>query len=1292
VIAFSGVYARAAITHEYLSQITEVPAGSGAPFTGPLSSSGIGGLTVDGAVLYLADGAGSDNEYRLDKFDASSGAFLAQFPQAPSSIGFLNQGVAVGHATGETQVYVAGDENNTETSGGVVAVFDAAGALQGAPWNGGDTPSTAFGCFACRDPGDVAVDNSSVPDDWASGNVYVADVQHAAVDVFKPEAKGGEKYRTQLTGVSPTEPFIEPYKVAVSPFNGDVLIADQRAEGSFQTSPLIVVDVFKPGVLENEYEYVGELTGPAGPYGKVTGIAADGSNGDIYVADGQGVDQYSAAGAFLGRITGAGTPAGGLTETGAVAVDPNPANHRVYVSDRTPNVDSWVDVFGPSLVIPDVTTGDASGIGVNSITLNGTVNPNEAGSVTCQFVWGVTSSFGQTVPCSEPVADGNSPVAVHAELTGLQPDTTYHYRLQASNAKGTNPGEAAQDHVVTTLGAGIHATSTSDVTSASVTFDATIDPNGSPTTFYVQFGTSTAYGQQAPRPPGDTVGASKGDMEVSVHVQQGISPGTTYHYRVVAVSEIEVSPGVVETREFPGPDETFTAQTAAGGLMLPDGRQWEMVSPAEKMGAQILAIGQYSSEGAVIQAAAGGDALTYMTVSPVTANPEGYTNYNQVFSARGSGGWRSQDIGLYHDSATGASVGEGNEYRAFSEDLSSGLVQPFGAFIPSLSDEASEQTSYLRSIVTNGDVNSPCVNSCFRPLATGMAGHANVPAGTVFGEEGQCPPKLLCGPLFLGATSDLKHVVLTSVASLTSTSTGGEQGLYEWSGGELALVSVLPGGGVAGGTPVLGAGLGLGGSVRRAISDDGSRIVWSEFYGQKRLYIRDMAKGVTVQLDAAQGGSGEGAGVFQIASNDGSRVFFTDEQHLTANSGGQTNEPDLYECEMVVEAGELKCKLSDLTPASFEKHFGGVKGVVGASDDGSWVYFVDGTTLYVHHEGTTKIVAILSGSDEPDWKFVDFAGGTARVSSDGRWVAFMSQRELTGYDSHDAVTGTPDEEVYLYDAQADGGSGRILCASCNPTGARPAGTELGPNSLVEAGDRWYSLRQPLAANVPGWVPSGEGVFHQPRYLADDGRLFFDSSDGLVPQDVNGAEDVYQYEPIGVGDCATSSVSFSVRSDGCVGLVSSGGSGEESAFLDASATGGDAFFLTTAKLSGADRDTTLDVYDAHECTPGSSCFAVPSVQPPACDTGDSCKAAPSSQPGVFGAPSSATFSGAGNVTPESKPVVRSKALSRAQKLARALKECRKRKGKQRRAVCVRRAEARFARRGSLRVNASGKGGR
>jgi hypothetical protein len=1299
VVAFWGVSARAAVTHEYLSQITEVPAGSGAPFTGPFLAHGIGGLTVDGGELFLADGGNSGSEYRTDTFDASSGVFISQFPQAPSSLAFLNQGVAVGHATGETQVYVAGDEHNAGTSGGAVAVFDAAGNLQGAPWRGADTPSAAFGCFACSGTGDVSVDNSSALGDWASGDVYVADPQNAVVDVFKPLAKGGEEYRTQLTGISPSEPFSKPYKVAVSSFNGDILIADNRGELS------AVVDIFKPGTLENEYEYVGELTGPAGPYSVVTGIAADGSNGDIYVAGRSGVDQFSATGAFLARITGAGTPSGvfrpvgGSSETGAVAVDP--VTHRVYVGVSGGTVPSFVDVFGPSLLVPDVTTGEASGVGVESAAFNGTVNPDEAGSATCQFEWGSTPSLGQTAPCSAPVANSGEPVAVHAEVTGLAPDSTYYYRLQATNANGTNGGEAFQPDEVTTLGAGIHDTSASDVASSSATLDAKIDPNGSPTRIYFQFGTSTAYGGLAPEPPGRAVGSGKGDVEVGVHVQQGLSPFTTYHYRVVAVSEIEVSPGVVETREFTGPDETFTTQGVNSGQLLPDGRRWEMVSSPEKQGTQILAIGQYSSEGAVIEAAASGGAITYMTAAPTEAKPGGYANYEQVFSARGASAWTSRDISPPHETAAGVAIGYGEEYRFFSEDLSLGVDQPFGAFTRSLSTEASEQTPFVHTDFLNSNATDPCADSCYRPVVSGAPGHADVPSGTKFGSDTGCNGGLyvICGPVFVGATPDLSHVMVTSEGALTSTPVPGEDGgkwsLYEWSDGKIQLVSMLPDGDAATepspGSPAVGAG-GLGGRIggvdsRRAISDDGSRVVWS---AEEHLYLSDMSlgkSGKSVQLDVVQGGSGEGqpSPLYQIASVDGSRVFFTDEQHLTADSGGRGGEPDLYECEIVLVASGLECRLSDLTPST-----GGAPayagGVVGASEDGSWVYYIAGTTLYLRHDGLTRTVAVLSYADRQDWES-DLM--TSRVSSNGRWVAFMSQRELTDNNTHDAITGEPDEEVYLYDAEANGGAGKLACASCNPTGARPVGVEGRTDNVADVGS-WSSL---VAANIPGWTPFWlKGSLYQSRYLSDSGRLFFNSSDGLVPQDVNGAEDVYEFEPPGVGGCSTGSVLFSTRSDGCVGLISSGGSSEESGFMDATANGSEVFFLTTAKLSSADRDSAIDLYDARECNAGSPCFSQPPAVPPVCDTGDSCKAAPSPQPAVFGAPSSATFAGVGNVAPAGVKVgVKSKGLTRAQKLARALKTCGKEKRRQR-AACRRRAKAKYTIKRSSGASTIGKGGR
>jgi hypothetical protein len=253
----------------------------------------------------------------------------------------------------------------------------------------------------------------------------------------------------------------------------------------------------------------------------------------------------------------------------------------------------------------------------------------------------------------------------------------------------------------------------------------------------------------------------------------------------------------------------------------------------------------------------------------------------------------------------------------------------------------------------------------------------------------------------------------------------------------------------------------------------------------------------------------------------------------------------------------------------------------------------------------------------------------------------------------------------------------------------------------------------LAGNVPQWTPlDGGSALYQSRYLSDSGRLFFDSSDGLVPADVNGKEDVYEYEPASVPTgspyaCSPTSTDGSdvfkpertVKIEegtaqehevhegaGCVALISSGTSSEESAFLDASESGGDVFFLTTSKLAPRDLGDEYNIYDAHECTSESPCAPPEQVAPPPCETEASCKAAPSPQPEIYGAPSSMTFSGAGNITqppPPAKPARPSAAQVRAKHLEAALATCKKRfpHSKKRRATCERTAHKQFGPKGS-----------
>ena len=214
----------------------------------------------------------------------------------------------------------------------------------------------------------------------------------------------------------------------------------------------------------------------------------------------------------------------------------------------------------------------------------------------------------------------------------------------------------------------------------------------------------------------------------------------------------------------------------------------------------------------------------------------------------------------------------------------------------------------------------------------------------------------------------------------------------------------------------------------------------------------------------------------------------------------------------------------------------------------------------------------------------------------------------------------------------------------------------------------------MAANIPGWTEFKLSLdrVYQSRFLSIRGRLFFDSSDALVPQAINKQEDVYSGSPPGSGAVPASAPGFVSANGGCVASISSGTSAQESAFLDASENGNDVFFLTTEGLVPQDIDSSYDVYDAHVCSSESPCISAPSSPPP-CTTAEACRTASPPQPEVFGAPAGATFNGPGNLTPA---VVVNKPPTRAQKLTKALRTCRKDRSKKKRAECERQAKKKY----------------
>jgi hypothetical protein len=670
----------------------------------------------------------------------------------------------------------------------------------------------------------------------------------------------------------------------------------------------------------------------------------------------------------------------------------------------------------------------------------------------------------------------------------------------------------------------------SEVSSSSARLHAAVNPQGASTSYRFEYLPAPAYEANLSGGGDGFEGAAKVPAASAAPAGSGTAPlavtqaiadltvETTYRYRIVVTNAV----GSEESDPFSFVTQGFVAPA-------PDQRGWELVSPLAKNGGQV-ALPETLAGGGVLQAAGQGSAVTYSSSVSFGLGGEGAPNASQYLGHRSSSEWTTANLTTPMLSGSYGTGPVGAPYQLFSGDLA-------------------------RALLLNGRHCRDGGEGC--PVANPPLAGTDAPAGYqnyYLRDDETSSFEALVGPddvihtsvppewfdlALAGAAPDLRHLVLSTCAALTADAVevaagegcdAGSQNLYEWSGGGLRLVNLLPGHGQGSPGATLAAQSG-------AIAADGSRVYWRQ---GGELYLREGAQ--TKPVDAALGGGGQ----FETAPADGAVAFFT-------------KDGDLYRFDAVSGTS------TDLTPA------GGVEGVLGASADGSYVYYLTDQGLYLDHGGSTTEVAA-----DADAVNYEPATRVARVSEGGTRLAFVATAPLTGFDNVDQNTGERDPQVYLYDAEA----GSLNCASCNPTLSRP----LGPASIP-------------GVRANGALPGSLRVYG-PRVLTADGRrLFFESRDALVPGDSNGRRDVYEWEAAGTGDCG--------RPAGCLGLISSG-RGEEAQFADASASGDDAYILTAASLVPSDPGS-IDLYDARV----GGGFPVP-PKPIACD-GDACQPLPSPPP-------------------------------------------------------------------------------
>ena len=1044
--------------------------------------------------------------------------------------------------------------------------------------------------------------------------------------------------------------------LTIDPSNGNILVVDSAQD---------VVDE-----LSTAGKYLGQLTGtPTGengkevPFGKLTGAIAVNSAGVLYIGDAEHatVDIFAPTVA-VPRVTynpeSDATPTSGTLNA---TVDPQEggnvtACHFEYGTDTSfglgsrPCLDETDAEIGtashpittetevhtslsglstdttyyyrlvagnsnasrPGLIrsftpraVQNLQTDSATNVEATSATLNGSFF-GEGENIEYFFQYGSDSTYGNTT--SETRETG--PLVGAQELTGipingLQLGATYHYRIVARDGHGTTFGP---DRTVTTLTRpSIDGLSTSNLTSTAATLHATINPNGGDTKYHFEYGTTAAYGNNAPEPAQEIADELSSDHAVQIAVG-GLQPNVTYHFRVVAESKFGSTESEDQTFSFHPPNcPNAHLRQITNSSKLPDCRAYELVSPEDAGGATLFPEGpnsQFATNPARL--AFGG----FVDAIPGTGNPPN-TLGDLYVATRTDEGWSTKYVGM-SGNETFADNGPPDEARSTRGVL---LGSPGGN---------RTDTSMNKFLNWNDGIIGFTGPKLFPPLFTPHVWSAE---GTAL-ETWPTIPGYSLDAIF-EQSADFSHFVFqvgsTPSFSLidddTATNAGSEVSKDE--AGD--PIPIQPGDSTPDEESLRPAAVSTDGShiliasrteaaVHPELEDArepcGLEKTVEQF--QRRGEVESLCPLQTSQLymrvdDAITYEIAPGHGVTYVGMTpDGSKVFFLSAEHLTNenldhsgaslymwsaekaekaeppialiskgdNPGGAGEPGNTGECSAVWTTG---CGIVPFVNNSYyEPSVSGYIGGSGLSDNSiaatsGDIYFFspeqlagakgikDQENLYDFRNGAVQYVATF-----PPISFCNqslgycSAGPVIRMQvtpSDGR-MAFLTASRVTSYKSAGHT------EMYIYDPAAQ----EVKCISCLPSGTSPA-------SDVYA--------------------SSDGLF-----MADDGRAFFSTADPLVPEDTDGLRDVYEYV------------------EGHAQLISSGTSAKDanpnvllhtnpelftSGLVGVSAEGTNAYFTTYDSLVGQDRNgSQLKFYDAR--TDGG----FPYLAPPApCEAADEC---------------------------------------------------------------------------------------
>jgi sugar lactone lactonase YvrE len=976
-------------------------------------------------------------------------------------------------------------------------------------------------CFACglplRNPGSISVDG-------ATGDVFVATIGGAPmVSVLNPQ---GDEILSRITGAgSPRGVFGDSPHIAVDQSNGHLV-------------------EFQPGEAAREYDAAGGFVAEFG-----SSTARPSKAYRVAIDNACALHEPPLAGAACGAF--------------------DPADGTVYVAYDDPAPETFdVTAFGPLAYgePPLTVTGIAGGFGSGGVTLNGTVNPNGFDLTECVFQYISDAAYGKNLEEAKPpfagaeeeecaggasaVGKGQKPVAVHAEIATLaEPQGRYRFRLLAANKYGLGEGGARLFGPPV-----IGAEGAFPVGYDEATLHASLDPSGLPTTYHFDYVDQAGFEKQGGfdgagtrHTPSIAISPDAPPGEVKAELT-GLAEGTAYRFRFVAENGDEKVVGVggpfdtLQRRVESCPNVEYRTGLSAN---LPDCRAYELVTPAQTNGLSpgatgLLTVGSgeagFNDWLVTPRGSEGGERLSYFTTGTLPGfDGNGLLDAYRAQRGEGvhpSGGWVNALFSpTYQQASPDFSHSAASQGVASDELYSFWLVDPAEALAESLAPG-----SYLRT------------PAGFESLGKGSQG---------------IDPDAIAKYVSPGGA----HVVFSSSAELEEAAPPpGVRTVYDRAAGSgtAQVVSLPP----SGASPATKAEFEGNDAIYLGASEDGAAIAFSV---NGVLYAR--SDGQTVEVAAAPN-------TFAGISEDGERIFYAAARFQDPVS---PRPAALFACDVAA----APCAGPGARQPAPIGHEGSKGTFVTVSPDGSDALFTseevltegeenengeeaepEADNLYAWDVGSESVrfVALL---DPEDLELGSFTGGTnmslglwtssivpgpnlgraespTRATPDGSAFSFQSHAQLTAYDNERVG------EIYRYDPGAPTGQ-RLLCVSCNPTGAPPSGPALLEDTRFGSGVDRTTM-----------IPN----------ITDDGqRAFFESPDRLVPEDANEAVDVYEWEAEGSGGCR--------RPRGCISLISSGQGEAASHLFGMSASGHDVFFRTEEQLLGADLPGSVSIYDARE---------------------------------------------------------------------------------------------------------------